>query len=97
MRRTIGVSVNESAVARDGFKLRAKRQGEKEFYIEMRSEPSYSVDLQKMVHHERIVDRDADQYFEKVTTYEDQRVIHECHEALSDHQGHGSAKPRTAT
>ena len=97
VRRTIGASINESAVARDGLRLRAKRQGEKGFYTDRRTEPSYSADLQKMVHLERIIDHDANLYSEKVTTYEDQRVIHECHEALSDHQGHGSAKPKAAT
>lgn len=89
--------MNESVVARDGYRLKAKRKGQPGYYFDGRSAPSYSVELQKLVHLERIVDRDSDNYYEKVTTYEDQKVIHECHEALSDHQGHGSAKPRTAT
>ena len=94
IRRTLSASVTESVIARDGMRMKAKRPGQKEPYLETRSEPSYSVDLQKYVHLERVVDRDADRYSEKVTIYEDQSVIHECNEALSEHQNHGSAKPK---
>jgi hypothetical protein len=41
----------------------------------------------------RSMDRDADWYDEVVTDSEG-NVIHEVHEPLSDHQGHGDARPR---
>jgi hypothetical protein len=94
IRRTLSASVTESVIARDGMRMKAKRQGQKEPYFEARSEPSYSVTLQKHVHLERVIDRDADRYSEKVTIYEDQSVMHECNESLSEHQNHGSAKPK---
>jgi len=40
----------------------------------------------------RIIDRENDKYFEKVTDPETQKVIHLCDEPLSEHTRHGSAK-----
>ena len=41
----------------------------------------------------RVIDRDNNHYFEEVIDPESGEVIHRCEEALSDHLGHGSAKP----
>ena len=46
----------------------------------------------KWMHKERIIDRENDWYSETVTDPETGDVIYECHEPLSEHQGHGSAK-----
>lgn len=40
---------------------------------------------------ERLINRESDKYFEKVTD-EEGNVIHHCDEKLTDHFGHGSAK-----
>lgn len=42
----------------------------------------------------RNIDREHDTYDEKVVDEETKQVLHECHERLSDHRGHGSAKKR---
>jgi hypothetical protein len=42
----------------------------------------------------RVMDRDADRYVETVTMRETGEVLHRCDEPLSEHQGHGSARPR---
>jgi hypothetical protein len=39
-----------------------------------------------------IVDRESDEYYERVVNRESGEVIHECSETLKDHFGHGSAK-----
>ena len=43
-----------------------------------------------------MIDREADTYDETVTDPESGEIVHECHEPLSEHRGHGSAK-RSAT
>jgi hypothetical protein len=42
----------------------------------------------------RLIDRDGNWYDEVVTDSEGQ-VVHECHEPLTDHEGHGAARTRT--
>ncbi|MFZ5522787.1 MAG: hypothetical protein ACOY9D_01715 [Pseudomonadota bacterium] len=92
VRRTFGVAAEENATVRDGVGLKAKRLGEKKPYIETLSVPSFSDKKQKVVHHERIIDRDKDLYFEQVTDYETEEVIHRNEEPLSAHRSHGTAK-----
>jgi hypothetical protein len=90
--RTINVDIHDTAIARDGYELKAKRPGQKKPYAEERSIPSYSHSRKKTVHHQRLIDRDNDNYHERVTDYETGEVIHECKEPLSQHTNHGSAK-----
>ena len=54
----------------------------------------YSQDRQKLVHKLRMLDRDTDEYVERVTDIETGKVIHECVEPFSQHVGHGSAKKK---
>lgn len=42
---------------------------------------------------ERIIDRDRDLYKEVVVDPKDGTIVHQNEEPLSDHFGHGSAKP----
>lgn len=86
------VSIMETLVARDGYGLKAKRPGQKKPYVEDLSMPDYSHSRGKHVHRQRVIDRDNDQYFEKITDYETGEVIHHCKEPLSQHQGHGDGK-----
>ena len=95
-KRTINVSIIESVVVRDGLGMKAKRPGQKKPYVESLSMPSHSRKTGKAVHHERLIDRDNNRYEEKVTDYETGEVIHHHVEPLSEHVGHGSAKPRKA-
>lgn len=43
---------------------------------------------------ERLIirDKEKDEYHEIVKDYDTKIIDHECHEKLSDHKGHGSAK-----
>lgn len=43
---------------------------------------------------ERLIDKDADYYFESVVNPETGETIHRCEEKLSEHRGRGSAKKR---
>jgi predicted nucleic acid-binding Zn-ribbon protein len=93
--RNYYVHIEESVVLRDGLGLKAKRPGQKRPYFESKSVPNQSVTREKVVHLERVFDRDNNRYFEQVTDYETGEVIHKCDEPLSDHVGHGSAKSKT--
>jgi hypothetical protein len=46
----------------------------------------------KMMKLQRMIDRDRDYYYERVTDPETGETIHFCEEPLSEHKGHGSAK-----
>ncbi len=91
-KRVHSISIMETLKARDGYNLKAKRADQKKPYVEDRSWPDYSRNRGKFVHQKRVIDRDNDQYFEKITDYETGEVIHLCEEPLSQHQGHGDAK-----
>jgi hypothetical protein len=91
-RRIHNISITETLVIRDEYRQKAKHPGQKKPYIEDISGSDYSRDRGKHVHLQRIIDRDNDYYFEKITDYETGEVIHHCEEPLSQHQGHGDAK-----
>ena len=90
--KTFEVVIEEKVIIRDGLGMKAKRAGGKRPYIEDLSVPDHSYNLNKAVHKARVIDRDNDRYFEKITDYESGETIHHCEEPLSQHQGHGSAK-----
>ena len=69
-KRTYHVFVYESVTLRYGLAMKAKRPGDKRPYVESKAVPDHSRRLGKLVHVERIVDRDNDRYFERVTDYE---------------------------
>lgn len=91
-RRNIFTEIVESVSLRDGIGVKAKRVGQKRPFVESLSIPSHSRSLGKFVHHERLIDRDKNLYYEKVSDYESGAVIHEHKEPLSEHVGHGSDK-----
>ena len=84
----------ESVIARDGLGVKAKRTGQKKPFVETLSFPSLFRRLGKLVHHQRVIDRDNNLYYEKIVDYETGAVLHEQKEPLSEHFGHGSAKKK---
>ena len=42
----------------------------------------------------RVIDKNNDKYLEIVVDPETDEVVHHCEEPLSEHFGHGSAKPK---
>jgi hypothetical protein len=62
--------------------------------VDVRSGDSWSRRLQRWMRLERRVDRAANRYTERLTDPRSGEVVHERDEPLSDHQGHGSARPR---
>lgn len=72
--------------------MKAKRKGEQKPFVEDMGIPSYSAARGKVVHRERLIDRENDLYSERITDYETSEVIHEDRSKLSQHVGHGSAR-----
>lgn len=48
----------------------------------------------KWMKKDRIIDREKNRYIEKVVDPETGEVVHHCDEPLTEHYGHGSAKPK---
>ena len=74
--------------------MQTKQSGMKKPKTDFRLEPSMSHRLQKPVEHFRLINRADDKYTERVRDYETGQVLHEVEEPLSQHTGHGSAKPK---
>lgn len=81
-------------VARDfiGVKVRPIEKQKPHFWS--KSKPDFSHDLQKPVHRTQTFDKANDLYEEEITDFETGAVIKHCKEKLSEHRGHGAAKPK---
>ena len=80
---------------KDMLQIHLNAQGRRKFLVQVKSGDSYSQDLGRYVHLERLIDRPGDRYEEKVVDPETNEVIREISEPLSKHKGHGSAKFKT--
>lgn len=69
---------------------RKKKRVKREYFLGIESN---SID--KPMFKERLIDKYSDTYYEFVQDKETGQVVHKCHEKLSDHRGHGSAKKKT--
>jgi hypothetical protein len=92
--RVIEVSISDSLEFHDSIAFRQKRSGYKKAIAEGVSGDSFFHTAVKWVHLERLIDRLANHYREKVTDPKTGEVIHECDEPLDQHTGHGTAKPK---
>jgi transcription initiation factor TFIIIB Brf1 subunit/transcription initiation factor TFIIB len=86
------VNVNEKIRILDGYEAKGKRAGKKKPFFEDMAKPDYSDHKKKLVHKQRLIDRENNNYRENITDYETGESIHACEEPLSEHFGHGSAK-----
>ncbi len=91
-KRTYTKHLLARTVFQAGVSLKAFENGVRKPFIRLTTIPSFSFKLQCWVHLYRLLDRRHDVYHEVVTDQKDGTVIHECHEPLSAHKGHGSAR-----
>ena len=87
----IRISIFETIAVRDSIKLRKFKQGIRKFLVEIISGwfPTKGKLAQKLpggVNISRVIDREKDEYHEVVKKYETDKVVHECHEPLSQHK-----------
>ena len=71
-----------------------RRAGKKEPSIEQVHGDDLHRDTGKLMHLTRIIDRENNRYHEVIKDKETDKVLHECEEPLSKHQGHGAAKTK---
>jgi hypothetical protein len=91
--RSFGVCVHDTVRVSTRMRLRGKRAGAKKPFVERVSGKDFSAKLGRDVDLERVIDRDSDLYQETVVDPQTGETLHSCTEPLSQHIGHGSAKP----
>jgi hypothetical protein len=70
-----------------------RRPGQRKAPVESKQGDELSVATGRSVRVHRIIDRRRNLYYEKVHDPETRRVLHEVEEPLTEHRGHGSARP----
>ena len=90
-------TVNDTLPLRDGLGNKSKRDGARKPFREAFEYPATQRSTGSQTRHERLIDRDNDRYFERVTEEGTGRVLHEADHPLSEHKGHGADPgPRTS-
>ena len=77
---------------RAGIKTRHRDPNKASFKVEETKGQDWSVSLNRWVTIHRIINREADIYYELVVDEETGDVLRECEERLTDHIGRGTAK-----
>ena len=84
--------MSETVTLRTSFNLKKKSSGFKRFAVKLIT-GWFSSHLHKDgVELSRSLDKEKDEYHEVVKDYKTGKIVHENHEKLSEHIGHGSAK-----
>jgi hypothetical protein len=90
------VSASDSRTFHEFARAKGKRPDRKKPYVETQSGDQMAGSTGRWMEKFRRIDRDDDQYDEVVVDQESGEIVHECHEPLSEHCGHRSAKKPTA-
>jgi hypothetical protein len=90
-----GITVNDTAALREmlAFKAKGDRDGKRSVFLQGKAADEFHPDTQRWTVISRTIDRENDRYDEVITDAETGEVLHECHEPLSEHRDHGSARP----
>lgn len=96
-RRSYLFTLTDEIAIHDGHRAKAKSpdfRSDKKLRLDTYSgvEPSHKYG--KLVRVHRTIDRDRDWYSERVVDIQTGEILHQCEEPLSEHFGHGTAKPR---
>ena len=94
--RSVPVQIDERIAAYDSVSTKVKRpsvSSAKKVRAETFDGVEHSHKYGKLVRKTKVIDRDADVYIEQVTDIESGEILHECVEPLTQHRGHGTAKP----
>jgi hypothetical protein len=90
------VSESDRAAFHDFAEAKGKRPDRKKPYVETQAGEQMAGSTGRWMEKFRRIDRDGDQYDEVVVDQETGEIVHERHEPLSEHWGHGSAEKPTA-
>jgi hypothetical protein len=70
------------------------RHSKRKWFVDFISGFEWSAGLSRFVHKIRILDKRRDRYDETVIDPATGQVLHDAHERLTEHTGHGSARNR---
>jgi hypothetical protein len=76
-----------------GFKVRHGQPGKVRPHLEKKVGDEFQYSTGRWLHLEQTVDHENDLYTEKLTDPESGEVIRDVQERLSEHRGHGAARP----
>ena len=92
--RHFEVAVSDEITLRSKVSLKAKHGGRGRPFVEQVVGDDLHRKTGRWMKLRRVIDRIRNWYSEVVTDSETAEIVHKTEEALSDHQGHGSAKKR---
>ena len=90
--RKFNVHVQDSATTHEGLSLKGRHGLTGKPFVEVKTGDDLFRKTGEWRKLDRRIDREKDEYSEKIVDPQTGRTIREVHERLSDHRGHGSAK-----
>jgi hypothetical protein len=88
------VSISERLVIHGKLGMKARHKNSKKPFVESVSGDDLHRKTGKWMKLSRLIDREHNLYREEVKDPSTGGVLHYCEEPLSEHKGHGSAKPK---
>ena len=92
MTRAVYMTVSDVVTCKEKRKTKARRLGKGKPSIEQVQGDDLHRDTGTWRTLSRVIDRENDEYHEIVKNPETGKILHECHEPLSQHCDHGAAK-----
>lgn len=93
--RKVSIHIAEGITTRESIGGKIKDPNlpsKKKVRVEFFDGYEWSVALEKHVKKSKLIDKRENKYKEKIEDPDTGKIIHECEEPLSNHQGHGYAK-----
>jgi len=94
LNRHVAITINDTFELHDNLVAKGSRPDSKKPFIEQFVGDDLQKSNGKWMEKQRVIDRDNDKYDEVVKNPETGEIIHECHEPLSKHIGHGTTKSK---
>jgi len=94
LKRVELVFEDQFPVPKEMLDLTVKESGKKRPVLEYKSGDEMRSSTGEWVEKLRIIDRENDNYVERVVHPDTREIIHSCDEPLSKHTGHGDAKSK---
>jgi hypothetical protein len=91
--RRVDIRVEDTITIHDSLAIKVKRGGKGKPVRTGKYGDSLHTLTGRWMHREMTVDRENDRYTERIVDPESGEVIRDVDERLSDHRGHGDAKP----
>ena len=88
----IHVTLSEQVDIHEILRIKGKREGRGRSFKEVLVGDDLRKSNGKWMNKRRVIDREVDEYEEVITDPETGEIVHNCHEPLSEHTGHGAAK-----